>query len=786
MRRTQIYYLFSLSLGLSILFGLFTSAKQTPAYKRSELSAEERVKDLIQRMTLDEKLMQVQAFWLGNKEKFTNADGSFNEVGAKEILNNGIGHIARPSEGPAGNGGFGFTAEENAIYTNAIQKFLLEETRLGIPALFHEECLHGHAARDATSFPQPIALASSFDRELVEQLFIMTAREAKVRGTHQALSPVLDVTRDPRWGRTEETYGEDPYLAGEIGLAAIFGFQGRSEKIEGDHILATLKHMTGHGEPEGGNNIGPAHISERTVREAFLPPFKKAVQVGRVRSVMASYNEIDGVPSHASTWLLQDILRGEWAFKGSIVSDYSAIRELHDRHKIVADHQAAAIKAMETGIDIELPNPEVYPLLKDAIEKGKMKEAVLDTAVARILRHKFEMGLFEDPYVDPQRAKEEVGSEANAKLALKAAEESIILLQNEGSLAPLNASDYKTIAVIGPNADQTLLGGYSSYPKYFITVLEGIKAKLGNQVKVVYAEGCGISKEGSWYKDPVFPTDEAEDRAKVKAALKVAKKADLVILAIGGNELTSREAWAESHLGDRTDLQMVGLQDELVNGIAALGKPTVALLFNGRPLAVTNLKEKVPTIFECWYLGQETGHAVANVLFGDINPSGKLPITIPRSVGHLPAYYNYKPTARRGYLWDEGYALWPFGYGMSYTSFTMGKPTLSKATISRFESTSVEIEIQNTGSRAGKEVVQLYIRDDISSVTRPVMELRGFEKMMLEAGEKQKISFSISPEDLAFYDEYMRFGVESGTFTIMVGTSSRKEDLQLITLTVTE
>ncbi|MEM6348831.1 MAG: glycoside hydrolase family 3 protein, partial [Bacteroidota bacterium] len=356
MFKPQIKYLFAFIIVLALSFSLFTGATQTPAYRRTDLSTEKRVKDLLQRMSLDEKLMQVQAFWLGKKDKFTNADGSFNEVGAKKILKNGIGHIARPSEGPAGNGGLGFTAEENAIFTNAIQKFLSEETRLGIPALFHEECLHGHAARDATSFPQPIALASSFDRELVEELFIMTAREAKLRGTHQALSPVLDVTRDPRWGRTEETYGEDPYLAGEIGLAAILGFQGRSEKIEGDHIIATLKHMTGHGEPEGGNNIGPAHISERTVREVFLPPFKKAVQVGRVRSVMASYNEIDGVPSHASTWLLQDILRGEWAFKGSIVSDYSAIRELHDRHKIVADHEAAAIKAMETGIDIELPN----------------------------------------------------------------------------------------------------------------------------------------------------------------------------------------------------------------------------------------------------------------------------------------------------------------------------------------------------------------------------------------------------------------------------------------------
>ncbi|MEL6654642.1 MAG: glycoside hydrolase family 3 N-terminal domain-containing protein, partial [Bacteroidota bacterium] len=385
------------------------------------------------------------------------------------------------------------------------------------------------------------------------------------------------------------------------------GFQGRGESIQGDHIIATLKHMTGHGEPEGGNNIGPAHVSERTIREAFLPPFKKAVQEGRVRSVMASYNEIDGVPSHANKWLLQDILRGEWNFKGSIVSDYYAIRELHDRHKIVVDHETAAIKAMETGVDIELPDPEAYPLLKQAIENGKMKESVLDTAVARILRHKFEMGLFEEPYVDPERAKTEVGSEANAKLALKAAEESMILLQNEEQILPLDPKDYKTIAVIGPNADEVLLGGYSSHPKYFVSVLEGIKNKVGKQTKVVYAEGCKITQPGSWYEDPVMAVDEEVSRQLIAEAVKLAAKADVVILAIGGNEQTSREAWAETHLGDRTDLQMVGLQDELVDQITALDKPTVALLFNGRPLAVNNVKAKVPAIVECWYLGQETG-----------------------------------------------------------------------------------------------------------------------------------------------------------------------------------
>ena len=776
-------------LSLLILILLLSACKNDNSgisYKDASLTVEDRVKDLLQRMTLDEKLMQVQCYWQ-RKNSLTDSLGVFQKDSATIYLKGGIGQIGRPSESFEGVGGNGRLPKNNAIFTNAIQKYLLEETRLGIPAIFHEECLHGHAAKNGTSFPQPIGLASTWNPELVESLFSMTALEARSRGTHQALTPVLDVCREPRWGRVEETYGEDPYLVGEIGLAAVYGFQGRNDgQIDSNHIIATLKHLTGHGQPEGGNNISPANLSKKTILEVFLPPFKKAITIGKAKSVMASYNEIDGIPSHANSWLLDDILRKEWNFEGTVVSDYFAVRELHDRHRVVPDWKAAAITSLRTGVDIELPDPEAYPLLKEAIMNSEIPENLLDKAVSRTLRHKFELGLFENPYVDPERAEDIVGNKAHAELALKAAEESIILLQNKGGIAPIDPSNYKNIAVIGPNADKELLGGYSDKPKYVVTFLEGLKEKLGDKVNITYAEGCGITEAGSWYKDPVIKTKPEEDLKKIEEAVKIARKADLVILVLGGNELTSREAWVESHLGDRTDLQLPGLQDKLIDAIAELNKKTIAFLFNGRPLATTNLKEKVPVIFECWYLGQEAGRATANVLTGDINPSGKLPISIPRSVGHIPAFYNYKPTARRGYLWDDVTALWPFGYGLSYSKFSIGEPVFSKDTIKKGGSVKVTVAVKNTGDREGKEVIQLYIRDLISSVTRPVKELKAFKKISLSPGEEQIIEFELNPDSFSFFNNNDRWVLEPGEFEIMVGNSSLDSDLKKRILNIDE
>jgi beta-glucosidase len=678
-----------------------------------------------------------------------------------------------------------------AELTNAIQKFFVENSRLGIPVIFHEECLHGHAAIGGTSFPQPIALGASFDPELVESLFTVTALEARLRGAHQALTPVVDVARDPRWGRVEETYGEDPYVASRMGIAAVRGFQGDASFRDKTRVIATLKHMTGHGQPESGMNCAPADISERVIRGTFLFPFEQALHKAGAISVMASYNEVDGVPSHANRWLMRDILRKEWGFKGFVVSDYYAIWELGYRpdthgHFVAKDKKESCALAVRAGINIELPEPDCYLHLTELVRKGVLKETELDEMVEPMLRWKFLLGLFDDPYMDPAEADRIVGCDAHRALALEAARRSITLLKNEGGIAPLDLNAIKTIAVIGPNGNRSLLGGYSGKPKTEVTVLEGIRAKAGRRVKVLYSEGCKITQPGSWNQDEVLPSDPVEDRKLIAEAVKVARKADVVVLAIGGNEQTSREAWNLNHMGDRPNLDLIGRQEELVEAIAATGKPVIVFLFHGRPNSIQRVAEKAAAIFECWYLGQETGTAVADVLFGSYNPGGKLPISVPRSAGHLPAFYNYKPSARRGYLFDDVTPLYPFGFGLSYTTFSISNVRLSKRRIASTGSAEVLADVTNTGARAGSEVVQMYIRDLVSSVTRPVKELKGFRRVDLEPGQTAAVRFEITPESLAFWDVNMKYRVEPGDFEIMVGNSSRDADLQKVTLTVTK
>ena len=675
----------------------------------------------------------------------------------------------------------------SAELTNSIQRFFVENTRLGIPVVFHDECLHGHVGIDSTSFPQPIGLAATFNPQLVHDLYAMTAYEARVRGVHQALTPVVDVARDPRWGRVEETFGEDPYLVSRMGIAAVKGFQGDATFNDKRHVIATLKHFAAHGQPESGTNCAPVNISERLLREVFLCTFEAAILEAGAMSVMASYNEIDGVPSHANRWLLRDVLRGEWGFTGTVVSDYYAIRELHERpelygHHLAASGKEAAALAIRAGVNIELPEPDCYKHLIELVEEGTLQESQLDELVAPLLLQKFQLGLFDDPYVEPAEAERIVGCEAHRKLALQAARQTITLLKNENNIAPLDLSAIKTLAVIGPNADRPLLGGYSGQPRHVSTVLEGIRKRVGEHVEVLHHEGCKITVGGSWWQDEVVPSDPAEDRKSIKEAAELAKRADAIVLAVGGNEQTSREAWMGNHLGDRADLELVGQQNELIDAMVATGKPVIALLFNGRPLAIQHLAAKVPVIFECWYLGQETGAAVAEVLFGDTSPGGKLPITIPRSVGHVPAYYNYKPSARRGYLFDDVTPLFPFGHGLSYSEFEFGEPRLEKSTIGTNESTALQIEITNRGSWKADETVQLYIRDVVSSVTRPVKELKAFERVTLEPGESKSASLPITPDRLAFWNVDMQRVVEPGEFQIMVGPSSQQ--VQTVTLTV--
>jgi beta-glucosidase len=758
----------------------------TPFYKSPALSAARRVKDLLARMTLAEKAAQMMCVWQKKSETLVNAEGNFDIKKAQAAFKHGhgLGQVGRPSDA-----GRGKNAREMAELTNAIQKFFIENSRLGIPVMFHEECLHGQAGIGSTSFPQPIGLGATFNPGLVESLYAMTAEEARVRGTHQALTPVVDVARDPRWGRVEETFGEDPFLVTQMGMASVRGFQGNALFKDKKRIIATLKHFAAHGQPESGINCAPTNISMRLLRETFLQPFKDAIQKANAISVMASYNEIDGVPSHASEWLLRDVLRKEWGFKGFVVSDYYAIWELGYRpdthgHFVARDKKESCALAVRAGVNIEFPEPDCYLHLAELVHKGVLQESQLDELVAPMLFWKFKMGLFDDPYVNPDEAGRIVGNERNRKLALQAARETITLLKNTNHLVPLNPSKIKSIAVIGPNADRELLGGYSGRPTFYTSLLEGIRSKVGDRVQVPYCEGCKITVGGSWNQDLVTPSHPEEDRKLIQEAVQVAQQADVVVLAIGGNEQTSRKAWSNKHMGDRTSLDLVGRQQELVTAMLSTGKPVIVFLFNGSPLAIQYLNENVPVIFECWYLGQECGHAVADVLFGDFNPGGKLPITIPRSAGHLPVFYNYKPSARRGYLFDDVSPLYPFGFGLGYTTFAFKKVRLARKKIRGDESTRVLVEVTNTGKRAGTEVVQMYIRDCISSVTRPVKELKGFQKVSLRPGESRTVALDITPESLAFYDIKMKFAVEPGDFEIMVGDSSRDTDLQTVILTV--
>jgi beta-glucosidase len=762
-------------------------------YQQKNLSAEERVDDLLGRMTVEEKVAQMTCVWQKKAETLVADDGTFDIEKARRSFahGNGIGQVGRP--GDAGGSGHepekGRNARQQAQLTNDIQKFFIEESRLGIPVVFHEECLHGHAVLDGTSFAQPIGLAATFDPVLVERLYTMTALEARSRGVHQALTPVVDIAREPRWGRVEETFGEDPHLVTRMGVAAVRGFQGDAGFADKTRVMATLKHFVAHGQPEAGQNCAPANVSMRDLREVFLPSFKAAVQEAGAISVMPSYNEVDGVPSHANRWLLRDVLRKEWGFRGFTVSDYYAIWELNDRpdthsHMVAGDKREAALLAVRAGVNIELPEPDCYLHLAELVRDGALQEAELDDLVAPVLLWKFRMGLFDDPYVDPDVADRVASSAEHIALVRDAARDVITLLKNDGALLPLDASALGTIAVIGPNANVALNGGYTGAPRHNVTVLEGIRARVGDGVKVLYSEGCRITVGGSWYIDEVEVPTEEQDRAQIAEAVAVARQADVIVLAIGDSEQTSREAWSRKHLGDRASLGLFGRQSELVAAMVATGKPVVALLFNGRPIAITDVHATVPAILECWYLGQEAGNAVADVLFGDANPGGKMPISVPRSVGHIPSFYNHKPSARRGYLGDDVSPLYSFGFGLSYTTFSLTDVRLSSSSITRDGSTTVVVEIENTGARAGSEVVQVYVRDVVSSVTRPVKELKAFVRVRLAAGERRTVQLALGADAFAFYDIDMNYVVEPGEFRIMVGTSSRDEDLETVTLVV--
>jgi beta-glucosidase len=759
--------------------------RDTPVYKNPAAPVEQRVEDLLSRMTLEEKIAQITTVWTRKNALLTAPNGAFDPAKATQLYPAGIGQFARPQDlQESGTPAQTPYRDEKQTVTlvNAIQKWSIESTRLGIPTLFHEEGLHGYAARGATHFPQSIALASTWDPELLTRVFTVVAREIRARGAQLVLAPVVDVARDPRWGRIEETYGEDPYLVGELGVAAVRGFQGDTLPVGKGHVLATLKHMTGHGQPEGGTNVGPASISERVLRAYFFPPFEAAVKRGHAQAVMPSYNEIDGVPSHANSWLLNEVLRKEMGFQGAVVSDYWGIDDLQRLHHVEPDLVHAGARALKSGVDCDLPDGNAFSKLPEALAKGLVTQADIDQAVRRMLRLKFLSGVFEQPYADVKYAQEITDNAEARALATEAARKAVILLKNDGTL-PLHADSLETLAVIGPNAAVARLGGYSNIPRHTVSILDGIRAKLGTKVKVLTAEGVRITDKGDWNEDEVVLANPAENRKRIAEAVQVAQEADAIVLAIGGTAATSREAWADNHLGDTTSLELVGEQNELARALFALGKPVVVVLINGRPQAVTEVAEKANALLEGWYLGQEGGTAMADILFGDANPGGKLPVTIPRSVGQLPLTYNEKPSAHRGYLFDSKDPLFPFGFGLSYTTFEIGAPKLSATRIPTNGSVTVSVDVRNTGKVSGDEVVQLYLRDVVSSVTRPMKELKGFRRVTLAPGASTTVTLTLDSSALALWDKDMKHVVEPGEFHIMVGPSSA--DLKSTTLTVT-
>ncbi|HEV7502704.1 MAG TPA: glycoside hydrolase family 3 N-terminal domain-containing protein, partial [Vicinamibacteria bacterium] len=582
-------------------------AQERAPYRDPSRSVDERVRDLLGRMTLEEKVAQTLAIWKG-KEKITDAKGQFDPAGAKAFLPNGVGTIARPTELRDQPTRILLGPREDAVFVNAVQKWLVEGTRLGIPAMTHEEALHGLTAPRGTNFPIPIALASTWDPALLEKVMSVAALEARARGTNEVLSPVLDLARDPRWGRTEETYGEDPYLVSRLGVAAIRGYQGTTIPLAKDKVMATAKHFAGHGPHEGGINTAPTFFAERVLRDQYLFPFEAAITEAHPMAVMPSYNEMDGVPSHKNVWLLDHVLRQEWGFDGLVVSDYYAIDQLVSRHGVAVDLADAARQAIDAGVDVELPDIAAYATLTDLVKSGRVAQATLDRAVARVLRAKFLAGLFENPYVDPDRAEQVSNTPEHQAVALEAARRAIVLLKNDHGLLPLDRAKVKTIAVIGPNAKGVRLGGYSSVPGRGVDILDGIKDKAGAGVRVLYSEGVRITETApNWTADKVTFGDPVKNRQRIKEAVAVARQADVVIVAIGTNESTSREAWADEHLGDVASLELSSQQDELVDALQATGKPLVVVLLNGRPLALAHVAETVPAMVEGFYLGQEGG-----------------------------------------------------------------------------------------------------------------------------------------------------------------------------------
>jgi beta-xylosidase len=748
-----------------------------PAYRDPARPLAERVEDLLARMTREEKVAQLGSAWV-----FQLADdGHFSSERAAEVLRNGLGHVTRIS------GASSLGAEGSARLANEIQRHLVEETRLGIPAIVHEEICSGLMALEATVFPQAIGLAAAWDSELARALGDAVRAQMRAIGAHQGLAPVLDVCRDPRWGRTEETFGEDPYLVGRMGVAFILGLQGETLQ---NGVIATAKHFVGYGASEGGMNWAPAQIAPRQLHEVYLHPFEAAVRVAGVTSVMSAYNEVDGVVCAASRDLLTSTLRGEWGFDGCVVSDYFSIRQLAEYHRLAPTAEEAAALALNAGLDLELPATDCYGVpLSDALDAGLVAEPTLDDAVRRVLCAKFALGLFDDPYADVDRAAAAAATDAHRGLARRIAQKSIVLLKNDGIL-PL-APEAASVAVIGPNADaarhlfgdycysahveslrEVLASGGSALSATFDdldgidavelkgrSVLDALRGRLGDQV--MFAPGCGVL-------DP--------SRDGFAEAVRVAAEADVAVLVMGDKAGLTDDC-TSGEFRDRTSFDLPGVQEELVRAVLETGTPVVLVLVAGRPAASAALHEACAAVVMAWFPGEEGAEAIADVLLGAVSPGGKLPISYPRTTGQIPVFYGHKISGGRShpngdYVDSSASPLYPFGYGLSYTTFALSEATVRQEVAAWDESFTAEVTVANTGDRTGDEVVQLYVRDPQASVTRPVLELKSFLRVELEAGESKRVFFEVRAGQLGFYDRTLSFVVEPGQIDVFVGTSS--------------
>jgi beta-glucosidase len=748
-----------------------------PLYRDSSRTVAERVDDLLTRMTRDEKIAQLGSAWIFQLARA----GALERELAEPLLRNGIGHITRIS------GASSLGAEASALLANAVQRYLVEETRLGIPAIVHEEICSGLMAREATVFPQAIGLASTWEPELARALGDSIRAQMRAVGAHQGLAPVLDVCRDPRWGRTEETFGEDPYLVARMGVAFVRGLQGDDPR---EGVIATAKHFVGYGASEGGMNWAPARIPPRELREVYLHPFEAAVRTAGVRSVMNAYNEIDGVLCAADHELLTTLLREEWGFEGCVVSDYFSIRQITEYHRLAEDGSSAAAMALNAGLDLELPATDCYgPPLVEALDSGLVDETTLDRAVGRVLRAKFELGLFEQPYVDAELAHEAADTPAHHALALRVARRSIVLLKNDGAL-PL-APGLGSVAVIGPNADapRNLFGDYA-YPAHVeslrqvlesgpsalaqsfgqlaeidpvelraTSVVDALRNRLG--AAVAFAPGCDVGGDST---------------AGFAEAVAVAQAADIAVLVMGDKSGLTDDC-TSGEFRDRASLDLPGIQEELVRAVLETGTPVVLVLVVGRPAASPELHERCAAVLTAWLPGEEGAEAIADVLTGAISPGGKLPISYPSTVGQVPVYYGHKVSGGRShpkgdYVDAPSRPLYPFGHGLGYTTFELTDARLHEATVTWHDAIVVDVTVTNTGARVSDEVVQLYVRDPQASITRPTRELKGFVRLELSPGEARNVTFEIPIGQLGFYDRQLAYVVEPGIFEIFVGTSS--------------